>query len=135
MAKEFEWRHDALAATLDRNPTTLKERSIGVFVLGFAVEKFEKKIEVWRDLQIRLTQNSEIANVKNRVRPYVLRPKAVVVEDLTEEKGTRGAGTPGYVLSEDYYLVHAWLRIDFISRSAPVDFFLRGEELSRLQLM
>ena len=123
-----------MAAALDRNPTTLKERSIGVFALGFEVEKLEKQIEVWRDLRIRLTQDSKITNVKNRVRHDILGSQAVVVKNLMEEERTRGAKTPGYVLSEDYYLLHVWLRADLISCPAPVDFILRGEELSRLHL-
>ena len=65
MAEKFEWRHDALATALDRNPTTLEERSIRVFTLGFAVEKFNEKVEIWRDLLIRLTQDNEITNVQD----------------------------------------------------------------------
>ena len=98
-----------MAAALDGNPTTLKERSISVLTLRFAVEKFKKEIEIWRDLQIQLTKDSEVTDVEDRVRPNILGSQSKMMKNLAEEKRTRGAKTPGYVFGEDNYLSHILL--------------------------
>ena len=58
-----------MVTALDRNPATLKERSLSVFALGFEVEKFKKEIEIWRDLQIRLTKDSELLMLRTELGP------------------------------------------------------------------
>ena len=62
-----------MATALDANPATLEERSIRVLALGFAMKEFDKKWKIWRNLEVRLTENGEVADVKDRVRPDVLR--------------------------------------------------------------
>ena len=57
-----------------------------------------------------------------------------MVKDLTKEKRPRGEKTPGYVFSEANYLVTTWIGADFVTRPAPVDFFLEREMLTRLKL-
>ena len=96
MAKEFEWRHQTLAMALDTNPATLEERSICVLTLGFAMKEFNEKWKKWRNLEVRLTENSKIADIKDRVRPDVLRSQTIMVKHLAEEKRPRGGGeNPG----------------------------------------
>ena len=73
VAEEFERRHEALPTALDGNPATLKERSLSVFTLGFAVKQFKEKNEVGRNLQVRLTKDNEVTNVQDRVRPDILK--------------------------------------------------------------
>ena len=115
MAEKFEGRHYTLAAALDANPATLEERTVYALPLGFAMKEFDKKIEVWRNLEVRLTENGKVADIQDRVRPDVLRSQTVVMKNLTKEKRTRGAETPGYVFSKDDYLAHVWLRADLVS--------------------
>ena len=44
-----------------------------------------------------------------------------VIEDLAEEKGTRGLETPGDVIGKKNYLAGSWLRQGlFFVRGAPV---------------
>ena len=57
-----------------------------------------------------------------------------MMKNLAEKERTGGTKTPGYMFSKDDYLAHVWLRADLVSRPTPMDFFLRGEELSRLHL-
>ena len=63
-----------MATTLNANAAALKKGSVLAFPLGFAVEEFKEKRKKWRNLEIRLAKDCEIANIKNRVRPNVLRP-------------------------------------------------------------
>ena len=63
MAKNFEWRHEALTTALNGNPATLEERSVHVFTLGFAMKKFKKKIQIRRNLKVRLTQDNKVADI------------------------------------------------------------------------
>ena len=52
-----------MATALDTNPAALEERTVYAFPLGFAMKKFDEEIKVWRNLEVRLTENGEIANV------------------------------------------------------------------------
>ena len=65
MAKEFEWRHQTLATVLDTNPATLEEGTIYAFPLGFAVKKFDEEIKVWRNLEVRLTENGKVTDIQD----------------------------------------------------------------------
>ena len=85
-------------------------------------------------MKIGFTQDSKVANIENRVRPDVLWPQAIVMEDLAEEEGTRGTETLGDVLCKHGYLMHVRTRADLFSCPVPVDFILRGEKMSRLHL-
>ena len=85
-----------MATALDTNPAALEERTVYAFPLGFAMKKFDEEIEVWRILEVRLTENGEIANVKDRVRPDVLRSQTIMMEKFAEEKRPGGGGeNPG----------------------------------------
>ena len=132
MAEKFEGRHYTLAAALDANPATLEERTVYALPLGFAMKEFDKKIEVWRNLEVRLTENGKVTDIQDRVRPDVLRSQAIVMKNLTKEKRTRGAKTPGYMFSKADYLVTLWDGADFITRPTPVNFFVEREKLTRL---
>ena len=123
-----------MAAALDGNPATLKERPLSVLALGFAVEEFKEKIQIWGNLQIRLTKDSKITDIKNQVKPNILGSHSKVMKYLAKEKGTRRAKSPGYMFSEDDYLSNIWLRADLVASPVPVDFFLWREKLTRLQL-
>ena len=79
-----------MAAALDTNPATLEERTVYAFPLGFAMKEFYEEIEVWRNLEVRLTENSKIADIKDRVRPDVLRSQTIMVEKFAEEKRPGG---------------------------------------------
>ena len=105
-----------MATALDANPAALKERTVYAFPRGFAMKKFDEEIKVWGNLEVRLTENGEIADVKDRVRPDVLRSQAIVVEKFPEEKRPGGAKTPGYVLSTADYLMAFRGGTDFVSR-------------------
>ena len=107
-----------MATALDTNPAALEERTVYAFPLGFAMKEFDEEIEVWRNLEVRLTENGEIADVKDRVRPNVLRSQAIVMEKFSEEKrpGGGGAKAPGYVLSKTNYLMTFRGGADFITR-------------------
>ena len=52
-----------MATALDTNPAALEKRTIYAFPLGFAMEKFDEEVDIWRNLEVRLTENDEIANV------------------------------------------------------------------------
>ena len=63
-----------MATALDTNPAALEKRTIYAFPLGFAMEKFNEEIKVGRNLEVRFTENDEVADVQDRVRPDVLGP-------------------------------------------------------------
>ena len=132
MTKKFEWRHQTLATALDTNPATLEERTVYAFPLGFAMKEFDEEIEVWRNLEVRFTKNSKIADIEDRVRPDVLRSQTIMVEKFAEEKRPGGAKTPGYVLSKTDYLMTLRDGADFIAHPAPVNFFKERKNLTRL---
>ena len=121
-----------MAMALDTDPAALEKRTIYAFPLGFAVKKFDEEIEVWRNLEVRLTENGEIADVKDRVRPDILRSQAIVMEKFSEEKRPGGAKAPGYVLSKTNYLMTFRGGADFITRPSPVNFFEERKNLTRL---
>ena len=84
-------------------------------------------------MKIGFAQDHEVANVENGIGPYVLWPKAVVMENPAKEKGTRGTETPGDMFSKDRYLVHIWPREDFLRGPAPLNEISRRKKLSRFQ--
>ena len=75
-----------MAAALDTNPTTLEERSIRVFALGFAMKEFNKEVDIWWNLKVRFTKDGEITDIQDRVRPDILRSQTKMMKDLAEEK-------------------------------------------------
>ena len=86
---------------MDGHAPTDKEGSIRVFAARFALEEFEKQSKVGGNTKIRLAKDDEMANVQNLVWADIKDSEFVVVEDLTEERMTRRAETPGHVLKKD----------------------------------
>ena len=79
-----------MATALDANPATLKEGTIYALTLRLTMKKFDEKWKIWRDLEVRLTENGEVADIKDRVRPDVLRSQTIMVKNLAKEKRPGG---------------------------------------------
>ena len=84
------------------------------------------------DLEVRFTENGEVADIKDRVRPDVLRSQTVMVKNLAKEKRPGGAKTSGNMFSKADYFVTSWSWADFVTCSAPMNLFLKREKLTRL---
>ena len=68
----------------------MEERPFHVFTLGFAMKKFKKKIQIQRNLEVRLTQDNKVANIQDRVRTNVVESQTVMMKDLMEKERAGG---------------------------------------------